>query len=88
MLRKRSLSQKLSTSFLSSCSQAQSHRSSRSSSRAVLVGGQGLGPAPLKLLEEVLISEGAAVDNGVQDEVQRCYHATDEEEWQKRLEVL
>jgi len=42
----------------------------------------------LKLLEEMLISEGAAMDNGIKDEVQRCYHATDEEEWQERLEVF
>lgn len=27
------------------------------------------------------------MDNGIQDEVQHCYHATDEEEWQERLEV-
>lgn len=42
----------------------------------------------LKLLEEVLISEGATVDNGIKDEVQCCYHAADEEEWQERLEVF
>lgn len=88
MLGKISLSQKLSTSFLSSCSQTPFHRSSRPSSGAVFVGGQRLGPPLLKLLKEPLISEGATVDNGIQDEVQRCYHATDEEEWQERLEVL
>jgi len=88
MLWEWSLSQKLSVNLLSSCSQALFFRSSRPSCGAVFVGGQGLGPPVLKLLEEMLISEGAAMDNGIKDEVQRCYHATDEEEWQERLEVF
>lgn len=88
MLGEGSLSQKLSASLLSGCSWAPFRRSSRPSSGAVFVGCQGLGPPAVKLLEEVLISEGAAVDNGIKDEVQRCYHATDEEERQERLEVF
>lgn len=88
MLGERSLSQKLSAGLPSSCSQGPPCSCSRPSRGSVLVEGQGLGPATLKLLEKVLISEGAAVDDGIEDEVQRCYHATDEEEWQKRLEVF
>lgn len=86
MLGEWSLSQKLSSGFPSS--QAPSCSCSRSSRGAIFVGGWGLGPPLIKLLKKVLISEGAAVDNGVNDEVQHRYHATDEEERQERLEVF
>lgn len=88
MVGAQNLSQKLSAGLPSSCSQAPPCSRSSPSRGSVLVEGQGLGPATLKLLEKVLIREGAAVDDGVKDEVQRCYHATDEEERQERLEVF
>lgn len=88
MLGEQSLSQKQSAGLPSSCSQAPPCSCSRPSRGSVLVEGQGLGPATLKLLKKVLIREGAAVDDGIKDEVQHCYHATDEEERQERLEVF
>lgn len=55
---------------------------------AALIGGQGLGPLALKLFKEVLVGEGPAVDDGIEDEVEHCHHAADEKEGQEGLEVL